>query len=350
MIKTKPDLVSLPKPGELVEGEIIEKGSKMIFVDLKKYGIGAVYGGEIKNAKETVRPLKIGDRVHAKVVDLDNEDGFVELSIADADKQKAWAKIIELAELEEPIKVKTTGFNKGGLTVEIQGLKAFLPVSQLSAKNYPEVPYADKTKIASALEKLVGEELSVKIIDANPRKEKFIISERAANEINIKELAKGYEVDQIIEGIISGVADFGAFIKFADNPQVEGLIHVSELSHRKIENPKELIGVDKTVKAKIIEIKDGKIFLSIKALLPDPWKDIGTKYKENKMTEGKVYSFNPFGAIIDLENDIQGQIHITEFGSTEEMKKQLEIGKKYNFQIKSIQPENKKIDLKIITK
>ncbi|MDI6820584.1 MAG: S1 RNA-binding domain-containing protein [Patescibacteria group bacterium] len=346
LIKFEPGLFSLFKTGDLVEGRVLENRSNMLMVDLGRFGTGAVYRAEVQNAKEAVKNLKVGDIVHAKVITVDNKEGFVELSLSEAGKQRAWAEVQEIKEKDEPIKVKFLAFNKGGLTGVISGLQAFLPVSQLSTEHYPKTAVDNKTGFSQALELLVGQELTVKIIEANPRNNKLIVSEREATEISTKELVKNYSVGQIVEGIVSSVADFGVFVRFTDNPAVEGLIHISELSHRIIENPKEIVKVDDVVKVKITEIKDGKISLSLKVLVSDPWLTFGEHYKKGQEAKGKVYSFNPFGAIIDLGNELQGQLSVTEFGSVEEMKKQIVQGKEYQFVIEGIKPEEKRIILK----
>ena len=229
----------------------------------------------------------------------------------------------------------------------IRGLSAFLPVSHLAPEHYPRVGDEDKTKIAEALQELVGKELSVRIINVNPRANKLIISEKEASQISASELSKNYEVGQEVKVIISGAADFGVFVKFVDNPAVEGLIHISELDHRMINNPKEVVQVDDVVKVKIIEIKDGKISLSLKALQPDPWEKATERYTIGQEVKGTVYNFNPFGALVDFEDGIQGQLHVSEFGSVEEMKKQLELNQSYPFIIEDIKIEEKRIILKL---
>ncbi|MCP6720136.1 MAG: S1 RNA-binding domain-containing protein [Patescibacteria group bacterium] len=346
-IKNKPDLFSMLKLGDLVQGSILEKGSNMMVVDLGRHGTGVVYRREMQNARDIVRGLKVGDPVHGKVIEIDNEEGVTELSLTEAGRQKAWTEVQELHESDEVLKVTPKSFNKGGLIANLNGLQAFLPVSQLSSEHYPRVSAEDRSQITLTLQKLVGEELTVKIIDINPRTNKLIVSEKAAAEISSKELTKNYEVGQVIEGIVSGVADFGVFIKFTDNPEVEGLIHVSELDHRIVNNPKEIVNVDDAVKAKITEIKDGKISLSLKALEPDPWKDSAEKYREGQTVTGKVYALHSFGAIINLDNQLQGQIHVSEFGGVPEMKKELSLGEEYSFTIEGVKPEEKRIILKL---
>lgn len=347
ILKTNHSFLPTLRSGDLVEGKVIEKGSAKLFVDLGKYGTGAVYRGEIQNAKEFIKNINVGDAVHAKVIDVDNEDGLIELSLSEADKQKSWTEVQELRDKEEVVKIKVTGCNKGGLITALNGLPAFLPVSQLSEEHYPKVGTEDRLKITQSLQGLVGSELEVRVIDVNPRTTKLIISERAAKELSARDLAKNYSVGQVIEGIISGVADFGAFVRFTDNPSVEGFIHVSEIDWRIIDNPKEVLKIDEVVKAKITDIKDGRISLSLKALKEDPWQNVAKHFTEGDAVEGTIYALNQFGAIVTLDHGFQGVIRVTEFGGIPEMKKQISQGEKYSFIIESIKPEEKRINLKL---
>jgi len=348
LVKTEFNLVSILKVGDLIEGWVLKKEPKSLFLDLGKYGTGIVYGVEFINAKNIIKELDLGNSVKAKIVDLDNESGYIELSLVEASKHKAWEELKDLKEQDEPVKIKVSGFNSGGLMVEMNGLMAFLPVSQLSNEHYPRVEDGNKNKIAEELKKIVGQELMVKIIDFNPRTGKLIISEREVIDKPSKVSLEQYQSGQVIDGIISGVADFGAFVKFVDNPAVEGLIHISELDHRLIGNPKEIVKVDDAVKAKIIDIKNGKIFLSLKALKPNPWDVVEEKYKSDQEVMGTVSKFTPFGAFINLDNEIHGLIHVSEFGSVEEMRKQLEVGNAYKFVIGLIKPQEKRLILKLV--
>lgn len=348
LLKTSPSLIPNIKEGDVVEARLLKKTPKAAYFDLGKLGTGIVYRQEIFNAKEIFKNIKEDDAVSAKIVSIENEDGYIELSLSEAGRQKVWHKFKELEEKQEEIKVKITAANSGGLIAEMDGIKAFLPVSQLSTEHYPRVDEGSKEKILEELKKFVGQEISVKIIDLNPRANKLIISEKEISSQGIKDLLTKYKVGDIIDGIVSGVADFGAFIRFADNPQIEGLIHISELSHKLIENPKEIVKVDDTIKVKIVEIKDGRVNLSLKSLQPNPWDKVKEKYKAGEGIDGKITKFNPFGAFVALDSEIQGIIHISEFGgSIEDMKKQLEVGKSYAFKIDSVKPEEKRIILKL---
>jgi len=347
LMRLDPALMTFLKPGDIIEAKLIKKQAGVCYFDLGRFGTGVIFGIEFSNAKNVLKDVKPGDTVPAKVSAPENEDGYVELSLAGASHQKVWHGIKELKETGDPIEVIVTGANTGGLIADIQDIKAFLPVSQLLSSHYPRVENADKNKIFQELQKLIGQTLTVKIIDLNPKNSKLIISEREASEVASQEALKKYKVDDIIEGIVSGIADFGAFFKFTDNPDLEGLIHISELSHKLLESPKDIVQINDIVKAKIIEIKDGRVSLSLKALQPNPWDLVKEKYQEGQELEGIIYSFNPFGAIVNLDLDIQGLIHVSEFGSIEEMKKALEPKKSYKFILASVKPEEKRITLKL---
>lgn len=364
IIKNEPELISFLKEGDLIEAELLLKAPKMIYFNLGKFGTGVVYGTEFSNSKDILKKLNIGDKINAKIYATENEDGFVELSLADAHKQKGWQELKNAMENDEILTVKIIGANSGGLVANINDVKAFLPVSQLSNKNYPRIDAKEndengqpaaadlardgqKNEILKELRKLVNQELKVKIIDLNPRTNKLIISEKASEEEDIKKLLENYKAGDVIEGIISGVADFGAFIRFADNPLIEGFVHISEIEHKIIDNPKEILKINDAVKLKIIEIKDGQINLSLKALKTDPWEKIEEKMKKGDEVKGFVVKFNPFGALINLDFDLQGLIHVSEFGSIEEMKKQLSVGQKYQFMIESVKLDEKRIVLKL---
>jgi len=347
-LKTKLSTADWPKEGSVIEVALMKKLSRKAYFDMGRFGTGIVYGAEVTNAREALRNLAVGDKLQAKIVALDGEEGMIELSLSEAGKQKLWQLAKELSESGEVIKAKIAGANAGGLmAIVAEELKAFLPVSQLSLEHYPKVPDGDRIKIAEELKKFVGEELSVKIIDVNPRTNKIIVSEREVLSANVKELLSAYAAGQVVDCVVSGVADFGVFVRFTDNPQIEGMIHISELDYKLIDNPKELVKVNDALKAKIIDIKEGRVFLSLKALKEDPWTKVADLFKPGQVAQGKVYKFNPFGAVVALEHDMQGMVHISEFGGQDEMKKALVVGQSYPFVIDTVKTDEKRITLKL---
>jgi len=347
MLKADPSLMPFLKEGDLVEVVLMENGNKAVYFEVPRVGTGVIYGVELINAKDILKNLKMGDLVTAKVVEPENADGFVELSLAEADKQKSWQEVKELKDADGPVEVVVKSANSGGLVTDLQGLQAFLPASQLSNDNYPKGVDGDKDKILKELEKFVGSKLTVKIITINPRTNKLIVSEREVIAEDVKELLTKYNAGDEVSGIVSGVANFGIFIKFADEPKIEGLIHISELSHNVIDHPKEIVGVGDMVKAKIIEIKDGRVSLSMKALQPNPWDKVHERFKEGSVVDGVVYKLNPFGAFVKLDENITGLIHVSEFGSVEELKNKLKPTDIHPFLIDSIKADEKRIILKL---
>lgn len=334
---------------DVYEVELIKKSPRGVFFDLGRFGTGIVYGVQLQNAKEILKTLNPGDKIPARVEKIDGFMGYTELSLSEAGKQKVWQQVKELEEKGEILEVKISGANQGGLMMDIFGLRGFLPISQLSQENIPKSFETDRQKASEELKELVGKTISVKIINVNPRSNKLIVSERetASNSQNMKELLEGYSVGQVVDGVVSGVADFGVFIKFADNPDIEGLVHISEIDYRLIDNPKEIVKLNESVKVKIIDIKEGRVFLSLKALKPDPWEKVEERYKAEQEVQGKIYKFTGFGAIVDLDGDIQGMIHVSEFGGIEEMKQAIQMGEMYSFTISALKPDEKRLILKL---
>ncbi len=349
LLKDELSWISRFREGDVVEATLIKKTRRYAFFDLGKFGSGIVYGAELSNARAALKNLNVGDKIPARVESLDGYMGYVELSLSEAGKQKLWQQVKELEESGELVKVKVSGANQGGLMADLSGLKAFLPVSQLAQNHIPEGTESDKAKLVEELKKLIGEEFSVKVINVNQRTNKLIVSEResSAPSANIKELLSKYEVGQTVGGVVSGIADFGIFIRFTDNPEIEGLVHISEIAHKLIDSPKEIIKLGESVKVKILDIKEGRVFLSLKALQPDPWMAVGEKYHVGDVLAGTVYKFNPFGAIVEFDGGIQGMIHISEFGGMEEMKKELELKKSYKFEVSQLKPEERRMILKL---
>jgi len=343
---------NLPKPpkiGEIVEGKVIAKESGRLFLNLEPIGTGMIYGREFYEAKEKIKDLKIGDSLFVKIINLENEQGYIELSLNQAGVELSLEVLRQKKEKGEKISAKILGANRGGLIAEVMGVQAFLPTSQLLPEHYPRVEKGDTTQIVKELQKFIGKELEVKILDVSQKGEQVILSEKAKDSEKIKEILKNYRVGDLVEGKITGLTDFGAFFRF-DPENLEGLIHISELDWKIIENPAEVVKVGDILKTKIIDISGDKVFFSLKALKKDPWQEIGKKYKKGDIVSGKVTKLNPFGAFVQLTPEIQGLCHISEFGDRTKMKEELKVGEKYNFQILEIKPEEHRMSLKLVKK
>lgn len=173
------EIPQISKKGELIEGQVIEISKNALILDLGALGTGIVYGAELKESREICKELKIGDTLSAIVLDPENEDGYVELSLKEANLAKAWSELRKKKEAQETITAKVIEANRGGLVVEFNGLTGFLPVSQLSAKNYPKVEGGDRNKILSHLNNFINQEIKVKIITLDQKQDKLIVSEKA---------------------------------------------------------------------------------------------------------------------------------------------------------------------------
>jgi small subunit ribosomal protein S1 len=351
---------NIPQVGDVVEGFVIDISSSSLLLDLGMMGTGIVIGKEIKDGLGASNKLKRGDSVSATITDLENDEGYIELSIREASYERAWDDLESKRDTQEVVTTKILDANKGGLMVEVNGITGFLPVSQLSSEHYPRVEDGDKNKILELLKKLVNQEIFVKILDTDRVNEKLIVSEKAASSEKEKKVISELKVGDVIEGDVSGVVDFGAFIKFLppsktesmeDKDKLEGLVHISELAWQLIDNPKEIVKTGDKVKAKIIGIDDTRISLSMKALANDPWAEIGKKYKADDIVQGKVDKINPFGAFVYLDKDIHGLAHVSEFKDVFPDKKMDEIlkaGETYNWKILSIEPKEHRMGLMFI--
>lgn len=353
--------VNFPKVGDTIEGSVIEVSSSEIYLDLAPFGTGIVLGKEIKDGMGTGK-LKIGDKVLATVTEIEDENGYIELSIREASHEKAWDDLESKRDTQEKVKTKVLSANKGGLLVEINGISGFLPVSQLSSKNYPRVEDGDKNKILSLLKKLVSKELEVRILDTDRETQKLIVSEKAAQSEKDREVISNLSVGDVITGEISGVVDFGAFIKFSpkedfsevkEEDKLEGLVHISELAWQLIEDPRTIVKVGDRVEAKIIGIDADKISLSIRALQKDPWSEVEKKYATGDIVSGTVNKINPFGAFVYLDKDIHGLAHISEMSEAypgKTLDELIKVRESYSWKILSIEPKEHRMGLVLADK
>ena len=351
--------VKIPQIGDVLEGVVIDITSNSLLLDLGALGTGIVLGKEIKDGL-AVGKIKKGDKVGATLIDLENEEGYIELSIREASYERAWDDLENKRDAMGVVTTKVLDANKGGLMVEVNGITGFVPVSQLSSEHYPRVEDGDKNKILELLKKLVGKEMLVRILDADRETEKLIVSERAASSEKEKEVISQLQAGDTIEGEISGVVDFGAFVKFLppakvgsdrESDKLEGLVHISELAWQLIDDPRSIVKTGDKVKAKIIGIDDTRISLSMKALAKDPWSEIAEKYKVGDTVQGKIDKINPFGAFVYLDKDIHGLAHVSEFQEVYPGKKMDEIlraGETYSWKILSIEPKDHRMGLMIV--
>jgi small subunit ribosomal protein S1 len=332
-----------PALEEIVEGKVIAIQKASVYVDLAPFGTGIIYGREFIAARDLIKNINVGDLVKAKVVEAENTDGYIELSLKEAKAALVWA------EAEEAIKAKTIfdiaikDANKGGLIMEWQGVSGFLPASQLKPEHYPRVEDSDKDKIMRELKKLVGTKLPVMIISANPKEGKLIFSEKETNPEEREEVVNKYSVGDELTCSVTGIVDFGVFLKIEEG--LEGLVHISELDWGLVEDPRALFKLKDSVKAKIIDIKDGKISLSIKALKANPWSSVEKDIKRGDVVKGVVLRYNKHGALVSIKEGVAGLVHNSTFGGEEKLKDALILGKTYEFTVTLFEPKDQRMTL-----
>jgi len=332
-----------PEADSLVEGPVILVEKSSVYVDLAPFGTGIIYGREFINAKDVIKKISLGDIIKAKVVEVENEDGYMELSLKEAKQALAWSEAEKAIKAKTILDLEVKDANKGGLILEWSGIQGFLPASQLKADHYPRVLDSDKDKILKELKKLIGQKISVMIISTLPKEGKLIFSEKDNNPEEKKEILSKYNVGDDLECTIAGIVDFGIFLKLEDG--LEGLVHISELDWGLVEDPRNMFKVGEKIRAKVIEIKDGKISLSVKALKENPWKEFEGKLKKGDIIKGVVIKYNKHGALVSIREGVAGLVHNSTFASEAKLRETLELGKNYNFQITLFEPKDQKMTL-----
>lgn len=334
----------VPALDDVVEGPVVAIGRARVFVDLHPFGTGIIYGREYLSAREALKNVNIGDTITAKVVGTDNDEGYIELSLREARQALIWNEAEVALQKKAAFELTVTEANKGGLIIHWNGINGFLPASQLAPAHYPRVPDGDKDKIFAELKKLVGQKIEVMIITASPKEGKLIFSEKGAGQSERANLIEKYHVGDVLDGIVTGATEFGVFVKLEEG--LEGLVHISEMDWALVENPKTRYKAGEAVNVKVIEIKDDKVSLSIKALVDDPWKAAAAKYKKDQKVDAVVIKYNKHGALASIEEGVAGLVHVSEFGTEQELRAQLELGKVYPFTITFFEPKDRRMTLK----
>jgi small subunit ribosomal protein S1 len=332
-----------PEIDAIVEGRVVNIDKSSLYVDLPPFGTGIIFGREFSNARDVIKKINIGDVIAAKVVELENDEGYIELSLKEARQAIIWEEAEDAIKSKKVLELPVKDANKGGLILEWQGIQGFLPASQLKPEHYPRVEDGDKDKILEELKKFVDVRISVSIIAANPKEGKLIFSEKDPEQKEKSEASEQYKVGDTLKGEVTGVVDFGVFVKV--NEGMEGLVHISEIDWGLVEDPRTLYKIGDKVEVKVIEIKDGKISLSIKALKENPWTQAAKKYKKGDIVKGVVIKFNQYGALVSIEEGVAGLAHVSEFGSMDALRVKLELGKTYPFQITYFEPKDQKMTL-----
>lgn len=333
--------------GDVVEGSVIAVDRSVVYIDLSPIGTGIIYGREFAVVKDILRKIKPHDTISAQVIDPSTPDGYIDLSLKEARKAFVWNEAKEAMENKTVQEVTIKSANYGGLVIEWNGIRGFLPASQLTEQHYPKVLNGNKEGILNELKKLVGEKLSVIIENIEPENDVLIFSEhkseQSADGAKEKDGGVSYSVGDIKSGVVSGVVDFGVFVTV--NNAIEGLVHISEMDWGLVDDPRRFYSIGNQVQVKIIAIEDGKYSFSFKELHKNPWEDILSHHKVGDTVSGVVIKYEQFGAFASIKAGVSGLVHISNFADDDDLRNSLEIGKTYEFVITNLEPKEQKLTL-----
>ena len=327
--------------GEVVHGTILSIKKHEVLIDLGPLGVGLVPRREVSMSNNYAE----GDEVTASVVEVELDNGYSLLSMRKAARDRGWDEVAAKLESGEIVTVTPYDANRGGLLAEYEGVRGFLPVSQLSAEHYPRVGSSDKDEILQRLNTLVNKEIRVRILDADRKANKLIFSEKEAIKEGLAERFEKLSVGDTVKGIVTGVVDFGVFVNVEG---IEGLIHISEISWERVNNPSDYVKVGQTVEAKIITIDKERLSLSMKQLTKDPWLDEVEQFKPGEDVEGTVTRITPFGAFVQLSPAVEALVHVSELGGDgTDPEKVFTLNERKTFTVLEIDKDNRKISLSL---
>lgn len=326
--------------GEVIDGKVLSVRKHEILIDLGPQGIGLVPRREVGFS----RALTEGEDVTASIVDAELENGYVLLSLRKAAKDKGWDEVVAKFESGEIIDVTAYDANRGGLLVEYEGVRGFLPVSQLSAEHYPRVGSNDKDEILQRLNGLTNQPLKVRILDADRKANKLIFSEKEAVKEGLAARFEKLKVGDSVKGVATGVVDYGIFVNVEG---IEGLVHISEISWERVNNPSDYVKVGQAIEAKIIAIDKDRLSLSMKQLSEDPWLGEVDQFKAGDTVEGTVTRITPFGAFVQISPAVEALVHISELGGGDgaDPEKVFTLNERKEFVVLDIEKDSRKISL-----
>ena len=345
LLAESPDFI-VAKPGDLIEGTVVFKGKNKLLVDLQGVATGIISGRELRDSFHTFKNLSLGDMITGMILEEENDEGMVVLSLRMASQQKAWEHFYRLRDDEETMEFTALEANKGGLIANIDGIRAFLPVSQLAPMNYPRVNNADTNEIMSRLQKFIGHTFIVKIITMDEEAGKIVVSEREAMAEQRAKALDHLKIGDTRDGIVSGIVKFGFFVAFDG---LEGLVHISEIAWGHVKNPVEHAKIGDKVTVKVIGVDGDKLSLSVKQLTKDPWEEMAEHYAIGSTVKGTVVRFADYGAFLRIEKDINGLIHLSELShrTIEDPSEAVTIGQKVEAQVISIDLDERRIGLSL---
>jgi len=333
--------LSLFKKGSKLEGVIFAIEQNRVWVDIEGKFVGFVPKQEVSDEKA----VEIGSKIEVSVLEPSDDEGNLVLSMRPLNKDEVWAYLKKAYEENEIVEVEVSQANRGGLIVCKENVCGFLPVSQLTLKHYPRVEGGDREEILKRLQSYIGKKFKTRVINFDYDPVKLIFSERAAEEERRLKQVQKLKTGEVLEVEVTGIADFGLFVKFLDD--LEGLVHISEVSWERVEDLKSQFEIGQKLKAKIVSIENGRVALSLKRMSKDPWLTKVKKFKVGTKIKGKIKKVVPFGVLVKVEEGIEGLDPLSllpvKFGI--DLEATFKEGEEYEFKIKEIDPENHRLIL-----
>ncbi len=337
------------KQGDIVEGMIVSVTPTEVLVDVGAKSEGVVPSKELERlGRQGLENLKVGDTISVYVVNAEDQEGNIILSIRRAEEERDWLRAQEMFESGELLETQVAGFNKGGLIVRLGRLRGFVPASQLTAQHQGRNDQRPEERWSP----LVGTPILVKIIEINRRRKRLIFSERAAvriqRESQKEKLLSELRVGEVRRGVVSSLTDFGAFV---DLGGADGLIHLSELSWNRSVKPRDILQVGQEVDVYVLNVdpESKRIALSLKRLEPEPWSTVESRYYVGQLVEGTITRLVNFGAFALINDEIEGLIHISELsdGRVGHPKEVVREGEKHVMRIIRIDAERRRMGLSL---
>lgn len=339
-------VIRTPKKGETVSGKITDKTRKMLMIDIGGKTEGLVVDKEFDAARDYIEQLNVGDQVEAYVLSSENERGQILLSLKKAAMDTKWDEFTKAMQEDTVVEVKGLEVNKGGLIVVVDGIRGFIPTSQFG-KEY-----------VGNLQKLKNRKLSVKVIEVDKEKNRLIFSEKhvseAAEMAQRAQALASVKVGDVYDGVVSGVMHFGLFVTvsvpLAEQPDqvghVEGLVHISEMSWEKVNDPHDLYKVGQQIQVKVlgVDAEAGKLNLSLKQLGADPWVDIESRYPIGTTITGTVSRVVQFGVFVKVEPGVDGLIHTSKLSPDQ----QFQAGDAVTVVVESVDPAQRRMSLSAV--
>ncbi len=333
------------KKGDVVEGKITRVSPKEVTIDIGSKTEGVVIDRELETYRDMLMGLKVGDTVVAQVIVAENDRGQSVLSLRRSIFEKRWTALTELKEKGEAVEVILKEAVRGGILVDYGGLRGYIPQSQLDHET------------AKQLDKAPNRRIQAKIVEVDRETNRLVFSQRAVSEgenlIKQKEILSALTVGETVQATITGIVPFGAFAKLkvtkdGEEHDIEGLIHISEIAWEKVEDVNQYLKTGDNIKVKVIGIDaaTGKLTLSLKQLLPDPWEHVLDMFEKDSAVKGTVSRVSPYGIFVNLSPGIEGLIHISKVSPGEEPKN----GDEIQCIIEEIKPDQRKISLSMALK